>query len=155
VCNGLRAVFSVEETTMILGFRVASVTMVLVLLLGGPLAPLAAAQQSTQQSDTFKEMMKQPDFYEKKPEEKADVVLGDQFYDVAAGVMTAFLVPGRAFTCFVGGALATVVLVLTLGSGYRAAGGVVQEGCGGKWIVRGEDLAQDRPAMVNPSMEKK
>ena len=137
---------------MTLAFRVVSVTVVLALLLGGPLAPLAAAQsQQAPQPDVFKETVKA----DPPRPEHADVTFNDTFYDVSAGVMTAFLIPGRAITCGLAGGLGITVLVLTFGSGYRAASGILNEGCGGKWIVRGEDLVPDRVPIAPPSAERK
>ena len=57
-----------------------------------------------------------------------------------AVAVNVFHVPGRAITCTLGGLTAGAVLLLTLGSAYRAASGVMHEGCGGKWIVTGDDL---------------
>ena len=150
-CSGLRAVYPVEETTMTLAFRVASVTVVLALLLGGPLAPFAAAQSQAPQPDVFKETVKA----DPPRPEQADVTMSDAFYDISAGVMTSFLIPGRTMTCAIAGAMSIAVLALTFGTAYRAAAGMMDEGCGGKWIVRGEDLAPDRVPIVSPSAEKK
>lgn len=138
---------------MTLPYRMATLSMVFMLLLGGPLAPLAGAQTASQTPDVFKETMKSP--MHSDPPPHPDVVFDEKFYDVAAGFMTAFLVPGRAFTCLAGGVLSTVVLMVTLGSGYRAAAGALNEGCGGKWIVRAEDLVPDRPGIPPPTAEKK
>jgi hypothetical protein len=44
--------------------------------------------------------------------------------------------------------------VLTLGTGYRPATYLVQEGCGGKWVLKGDDLRPDRPAVVVPEGER-
>jgi hypothetical protein len=148
-----RAVYCVEETTMTLPYRIATLTMVVVLVIGGPLAPLASAQSASQSPDVFKETMKSPTQSDPPPD--PDVTFSETYYDVAAGVMTAFLVPGRAFTCLAGGVLGTVVLMVTLGSGYRAAAGALNEGCGGKWIVRAEDLVPDRPGIPPPTAEQK
>ena len=51
-----------------------------------------------------------------------------------------FLIPGRAITCTLGAGLGVVVLALTFGTGYKTAAGAFDEGCGGKWIVTGDDL---------------
>jgi hypothetical protein len=64
-------------------------------------------------------------------------------YDVAAGVATAFLIPGRTVTCVLGSAVGLTFLAISFGSGYRWAMAAVEEGCGGKWIVRGNDLRDD------------
>jgi hypothetical protein len=105
------------------------------LLLGGPLAPLAWAQQPSQPGpDLFQEAL------------KAEQKSGGQksVYDAGAVVVNVFLVPGRAITCLGGSVLGLVLLGATLGSGYHAATAAVNEGCGGKWVVTGEDL-QSRP----------
>ena len=110
--------------------RVVSALLTAVLL-GGPLAPLAAAQQPTQPGpDLFQEALKA----EQKTGGEKNV------YDAGAVVVNVFLVPGRAVTCLLGGVVGLVVLGGTLGSGYRAATTAVNEGCGGKWVVTGEDL---------------
>ena len=54
--------------------------------------------------------------------------------------------PGRAITCVLGGAVGLAVLGGTLGTGYRPASAAVHEGCGGKWLVSGDDL---RPETVS------
>jgi hypothetical protein len=36
-----------------------------------------------------------------------------------------------------------VVLAATFGTAYRAASAAVHEGCGGKWMVTGDDLRPD------------
>ena len=125
-------------------FRFVAVPVLAGLLLAGPLAPLAAAQQP--QTDAFRETMKGGP-HEVHP---GDVEFNEAGYGVAAGVATVFLVPGRAITCAVGSAAGVAVLALTFGSAYRGFARMLEEGCGGKWIVRGEDLMPDRPAIVHP-----
>lgn len=133
---------------MTLGRRVVAVSLV-VSFLAGPLAPLASAQQPTPpQPDVFKETMKAS---EPPVARGDDVRLDETFYDITAGVMTGFLVPGRAITCAAGGGVSILVLLLTFGSAYKAATRVLEEGCGGKWIVRGEDLMPDRPPIMPPA----
>ena len=125
-------------------YRFVALSVVAGLFFAGPLAPFAAAQQP--QPDAFRETMKGGP-HEVHP---GDVEFNEAGYDAAAGVATAFLVPGRAITCatgFVGGIL---VLALTFGSAYRGFARVLEEGCGGKWIVRGDDLMPDRPAIIHP-----
>ena len=61
-------------------------------------------------------------------------------YAAGAVAVNIFLVPGRAITCGLGGLAAGGLLFLTFGTAYRAASAVVHEGCGGKWIVTGDDL---------------
>ena len=59
----------------------------------------------------------------------------------AAGLMNVFHVPGKAIVCGVGTLTSITVLLLTFGSGYRAAARVFDEGCGGDWVITGEHLS--------------
>lgn len=142
---------------MSVGTRVV-VVLIVMSLLAGPLAPVVRAQQPAQpQPDVFKETMKGSDSPSVPPVSRGDDVgFNETFYDVTAGVMTAFLIPGRAITCVTGGVVSAVLMVLTLGTAYRAASGVIGEGCGGKWIVRGEDLQSpgERVPIVHPGDRK-
>ena len=61
-------------------------------------------------------------------------------YDFGAGLVNVFYVPGKVITCGVGSAVGVAILLITLGTGYRAAVSLGKEGCGGKWAVTGEDL---------------
>jgi len=105
------------------------------LLLAGPLTPLAGAQQPTQPPapDLFQETL--------KAERESERSRGT--YDAGAVAVNVFLVPGRAITCVLGNVVGLVALVVTLGTGYRAASAAVHEGCGGKWMVTGDDLRPD------------
>jgi hypothetical protein len=153
---------------MVLGFRVTTVCLVVSLTVVGPFAPLSFAQQPATQPpaaqptapappaqpsarpDVSQEVVKgQPAEYQSQmgPEEAAaGNELPRPVYQVFAGVTTAFFsIPGRTVTCVVGSAVAFGLLGLTLGSGYRAAAGILNEGCGGKWIVRADDLRPRPP----------
>ncbi|MBI1734957.1 MAG: hypothetical protein HYR51_07265 [Candidatus Rokubacteria bacterium] len=129
-------------------FRVVALSVVAALLFAGPLAPLAAAQQP--QPDAFKETMKGGP-HEVHP---GDVQVSDWGYGVAAGVATSFLVPGRIITCAAGSVVGLAVLAVTFGSAYRGFARVLEEGCGGKWIVDSEDLQPDRPPIVQPGEKR-
>jgi hypothetical protein len=61
-------------------------------------------------------------------------------YGTGAVVTNIFLIPGRVITCALGGGLGVAVLAITFGTGYKAAASVWDEGCGGKWVVSGDDL---------------
>jgi len=106
-----------------------------VLLLAGPLTPLAGAQQPTQPPgpDLFQETL--------KAEREGERSRGA--YDAGAVAVNVFLVPGRAITCVLGSVVGLVALAATLGTAYRAASAAVHEGCGGKWVVTGDDLRPD------------
>jgi len=116
------------------GTRVVSALLVMALL-GGPLASLAGAQQPAQPPapDLFQESL------------KAERATGQQSsaYDAGAIVTNVFLVPGRAITCGLGAVVGVGLLALTLGTAYKAASAVWHEGCGGRWTVTGEDIRPD------------
>lgn len=61
-------------------------------------------------------------------------------YEIGAGVATAVNIPLRGAICVIGGVAGFVVLVITFGSGYRAAASVVEHGCSGPWIITPEHL---------------
>jgi hypothetical protein len=104
------------------------------LLLAGPLAPMAGAQQPTQPA---------PDLFQESLRAQQEAERSRAAYDRGAVAVNVFLVPGRAITCVLGGAVGVVALLATFGTGYRFASDVVHEGCGGKWMVTGDDLRPD------------
>jgi hypothetical protein len=116
---------------MVTRTRVVS-TLLVALWLAGPLTPIVGAQQPTQPPapDLFQETL--------KAERESERSRGA--YDAGAVAVNVFLVPGRTITCILGGAAGLVALVATFGTGYRAASAAVHEGCGGKWVVTGDDL---------------
>jgi hypothetical protein len=65
---------------------------------------------------------------------------GDAAYKIGAGVATAINIPLRSVLCVAGGGIGLLVMVITLGSGYRAATHVVEEGCGGPWLITSSHL---------------
>jgi hypothetical protein len=105
-------------------------------LLGGPLAPLAAAQQ---QPPMMQDQMKtgQPD--------------DTNAYDVGAGIANIAYVPGKALVCGAGVLVGGVLMLLTLGTAYKAAAATGEDGCGGKWVLRGDDL---RPSRMTEDQER-
>jgi hypothetical protein len=70
---------------------------------------------------------------------------GPNAYDVGAGMANLAYVPGKAILCALGASVGVVLLVLTAGSGYKAATAAGEEGCGGKWILTGNDLQPAQP----------
>jgi hypothetical protein len=128
---------------MITRTRVVS-TLLATLLLAGPLTPLAGAQQQYQPTSGAQQPTQAPpDFFQEtlKAERESERSRGS--YDAGAVAVNVFLVPGRAITCVLGGVVGFVALAATLGTGYRAASAAVHEGCGGKWMVTGDDLRPD------------
>jgi hypothetical protein len=144
---------------MTLAVRAVAIVVLAALFAGGPLLPLAHAQQPTPpavpppapQPGIFQETPKTPDQTQEALKPGEPSALDPVVYDVAAGVATAFLIPGRTVTCVLGSAFGLTFLALTFGTGYRWAMGAVEEGCGGKWVVRGTDLRADGP--LSPGSE--
>jgi hypothetical protein len=116
---------------MITRTRVVS-ALLAALFLAGPLAPMAGAQQPTPPPA--------PDLFQEQLRAEQEAERSQGAYDAGAVAVNVFLVPGRAITCVLGGAVGVVALLTTFGTGYRFASAAVHEGCGGKWLVTGDDL---------------
>jgi len=130
---------------MMTGIRVVAVLLV-ALMLTGVLSPIASAQQPPPPApDMFQETLKA----QQAAEEDRRV------YNAGAIATNIFLVPGRAITCVLGGAVGIALLAATLGTAYRAASGAVHEGCGGKWTVTGDDLRPEGPTARPFDWEKR
>jgi hypothetical protein len=134
-----------RRTIMMTGIRVVAVLLV-ALMLTGVLSPIASAQQPPPPApDMFQETLKA----QQAAEEDRRV------YNAGAIATNIFLVPGRAITCVLGGAVGIALLAATLGTAYRAASGAVHEGCGGKWTVTGDDLRPEGPTARPFDWEKR
>ena len=116
------------------GVRFVAAALVAVIL-AGAVPPVARAQQPAQQPGMMQEQMKTSD---------------DTVYEVGANVFNAFYVPGKAITCTAGGVVALAVLLITFGTGYKAAAGTINEGCGGRWALTADDLKPE-PEPYAPS----
>jgi hypothetical protein len=68
------------------------------------------------------------------------------FYQGTAIAANTFYVPGKVITCAAGGAVSFVMMALTFGTGYKYMAGVLDEGCGGKWVLSADDMRPNRPA---------
>ena len=97
-------------------------------------APLAPPAVQPAPPDFFQEQLKG----QQRAAERQQVI-----YEAGAVVTNVFLIPGRAITCALGTGLGVLVLAVTFGTGYKAAAGAFDEGCGGKWVVTGDDLKPD------------
>jgi hypothetical protein len=64
----------------------------------------------------------------------ADVEVSDADR-VGAGFLNVGYVPGKAIVCGLGTVASVGVMIITLGSAYRAAVATFKEGCGGTWIL--------------------
>jgi hypothetical protein len=136
--------------------RILTAVLVLSLIMTGPLAPAALAQQPPQPAQPtpppappVQLQPAQPDLFQETLKAERAAERGQAAYDAGAVVVNTFLVPGRTITCVLGGAVGIVVLAMTFGSAYKAAADVANEGCGGKWVVTGDDLRPD-PQSTRP-----
>jgi hypothetical protein len=76
--------------------------------------------------------------------------LPDGVYEVGAGIATAVNLPLRGALCVVGGVLGFAALLATFGSGYRFATGIVEEGCGGPWVLTPDQMKGGAPRTEAP-----
>jgi hypothetical protein len=60
-----------------------------------------------------------------------------------AVAVNVFRVPGKTLLCGLTVLTTTGLMLLTLGTQYRAVGAVFREGCGGKWVIGPGDLDRD------------
>jgi hypothetical protein len=94
-------------------------------------APSAPATAQPMQPDLFQETLKA---------ETRGSGARQALYEAGAVITNIFLIPGRAITCALGATLGVAVLAATFGTQYKTAAGAFDEGCGGKWVVTGDDL---------------
>ena len=86
-----------------------------------------------------------PDIFQETLKQQRASDRSQALYNMEAVVVSVFLFPGRVITCAAGTVVGLALLTVSLGSGYRTATGLFHEGCGGKWIVTGDDLRPDVP----------
>jgi len=120
------------------GLRIPAVMVSLLMFLTGPLAPLAAAQQPAPTTPAAQQPPSPMDVPRQDPRESESAA-----YDVGAAVANVFYVPGKGFLCFLGGAVGVFVMVVSFGSQPKTAAYFAREGCGGKWILTGDDIRPD------------
>lgn len=102
--------------------RLVASILLLAVLVTGPLSPVAVAQPA--------------------PAAPARAE-GPDAYDVGAGLATAVKAPLKGVLCVLGATGGLLLFVITFGTAARPAASLAEEGCGGSWVVHGEDL---RPA---------
>src|SRR5882672_9286814 len=95
--------------------RTLALAVSLVMLLTGPLAPLANAPQPA------------PAQPAPPMEMKSDHDSDSAAYNVGAGVANAFYIPGKAALCGLGGIVGIFVLIVSLGSAPKTAAGFARE----------------------------
>ena len=129
-----------EEVPLIkIGCRILTVLVALAVLATGPLAPLAAAQQPAPQEPVRLPMAELPQDVPEQDPRLAEAAA----YNVGAGIANVFYIPGKAILCGIGGAVGIGILIISIGSAPRPAAYFAREGCGGRWVLTGDDL---RPA---------
>ena len=101
--------------------------LVALMALMGPLLSRAAVVQAAELSSTA-----------------ADVEVSDADR-VGAGFLNVVYTPGKAIVCGLGTVASAAVMLITLGSAYRAAVATFKEGCGGTWILTPEHVAGKIP----------
>jgi hypothetical protein len=104
-----------------MGVKVLSAVLMMLLVLSGPLASAAWAQ-------------------EKSEGQMAPAKGDDSAWEFAANVTNVIAVPGRAFLCGFAALTGTAALLITFGSQYETAGRIWNEGCSGKWTVTAADV---------------
>ena len=134
-------------------------------VVAGPLAPLAQAQQPAPSAEVVQVQQvpqaeppapvqavptpppapTQPDLFQEKLKAERTTDRSQAAYNIEAAVVNVFYVPGKAVTCAAGGARGIIILAASFGTGYRHATFFFEEGCGGKWVVKGDDLRPETP----------
>lgn len=117
--------------------KALSLVLAVVVTLSGPVAVRA----QTMESGTSAKAAEAPPAQEGVKDLSADAA-----YELGAGVATVVNIPLRGALCGFGGLVGFAVMVITFGSGYRAAAKVVEEGCSGPWIITPEHLKGTEPS---------
>ncbi len=120
--------------------RILAVVVSLLMLVTGPLAPLASAQQPPPATEPTTPQPAPEPMDPVKPDSRAGEAAA---YHIGAGVANVFYVPGKGFLCGVGVAAGIFVLAITFGSQPKTAAFFGREGCGGRWFLTGDDLRPD------------
>ena len=133
------------------GMRTLAVAVSLLMLMTGPLAPIAFAQQPSpvqaeppaqQQPTPQPEPAAQPPAQQTmQPEPLRESRMAESAaYNVGAGIANVFYIPGKCILCVAGVASGVFIMLITIGSGPRPAAYFAREGCGGRWYLVGDDL---------------
>jgi hypothetical protein len=131
---------------MTTSFRALALLLACSTLSAGPLASLALAQPPAQPAkpELMPETLKPSD----QTPRRIDA------YDIGAGAANVVAIPGKVALCGIAGAFALGLFAVTFGTAYRPATKIATEGCGGKWILTGEDLRPEEPELKPFDWEK-
>jgi hypothetical protein len=129
-----------------------SAALVAALFVSGPLAPMAAFAQAPQPGQEREpvnpeEKMLMPSV---EPITGKDPTVGDA---IGAGFMNVVYVPGKVIVCTAGVLTSTVLMLVTLGSSYRAARSVFLEGCSAPWALTGRYVSGKIPGPGDPGYD--
>ena len=148
------------------GMRILAVAVSFLMLMTGPLAPIAFAQQpspvqpepAAQQPPTTQpepvaqqpptttqpEPVAQQPAPQPMPEPLRESRMAESAaYNVGAGIANVFYIPGKCILCAAGVASGVFIMLVTIGSAPRPAAYFAREGCGGRWYLVGDDLRPD------------
>jgi hypothetical protein len=139
-----------------IGSRILTVLVALAVLATGPLAPLAAAQQPAPTSPPPQQPVPQPmaELPQDVPEQESRLA-ESAAYNVGAGIANVFYIPGKGILCGIGGAVGIFILIISIGSAPRPAAYFAREGCGGRWILTGDDLRPQAEATFDWERDSK
>ena len=145
-----------------------SATLVATLFVTGPLAPMAALAQTPQMQQAQPAV--EPPLTSQKPGQEQVPV--DPVYTMmlpsvepivsneptagdatAAAFLNVVYVPGKAIICTAGVLTSAAVMLLTFGSGYRAARGVYLEGCSAPWALTADYVSGKIPGPGDPGYD--
>ena len=131
---------------MTMAFRAVALFVACSTLSAGPLAGLTWGQQPSQPAkpELMPETVKPSD----QTRRRIDA------YDVGAVAANVVAIPGKIALCGIAGAFALGIFLLTLGTAYKPATKIATEGCGGTWILTGEDLRPEEPDLKPFDWEK-
>jgi hypothetical protein len=123
------------------GMRMLAVAVSLLMLMTGPLAPIAFAQQPPPpaQPEPAAQQPAPPPLPQPEPissSRSSDAAA----YNVGAGIANVFYIPGKCVLCVAGVASGVLIMLFTVGSAPRPAAYFAREGCGGRWYLVGDDL---------------
>jgi len=138
--NSLAEGYREEVPLMKTKIRILAVVVSLLMLVTGPLAPLASAQQPPPATEPTAQQPTPQPMDPVKPDSRAGEAAA---YHIGAGVANVFYVPGKGLLCGLGAAAGIFVLAITFGSQPKTAAYFGREGCGGRWFLTGDDLRPD------------
>jgi hypothetical protein len=142
------------------GMRILAAAVSFLMLMTGPLAPIAFAQQPSpvQPEPVAQQPVPQPEPVAQQPVPQPEPVAQQPppqqmpeplresrmaesaAYNVGAGIANVFYIPGKGILCAAGVASGVFIMLVTIGSAPRPAAYFAREGCGGRWYLVGDDL---------------